>query len=236
MDAAFGEKSLKKASFYFIMKKVKAGKTTNVLRHKNPKKTKRTVNIVAAVTADIKEDRGLTCHEIASSQGVSYGTMNKILHDNLGLVKKLARWVPKPLSEDQKKERECELAQVIAAVNRCSMAMLDNIVMMEETMVSPHTPVMKKKSKQWIKKGWSDPIKARVHASRTKQMLLALFDSKGLIYTIMHLGSTINANYIVKALGKFLMHLKKKRPEMVQQEWFFHWDNAPGHTAASVKK
>ncbi len=26
VDAAFGEKSLKKASFYFIMKKVKAGK------------------------------------------------------------------------------------------------------------------------------------------------------------------------------------------------------------------
>jgi hypothetical protein len=43
-------------------------------------------------------------------------------------------------------------------------------------------------------------------------------------------------NYILKAMGKFLVHLKKKRPEMVQQEWFFHWDNTPVHTAASVKK
>jgi hypothetical protein len=24
-----------------------------------------------------------------------------------------------------------------------------------------------------------------------------------------------------------LVHLKKKRPEMVQQEWFFQWDNVP---------
>jgi hypothetical protein len=80
-------------------------------------------------------------------------------------------------------------------------------------------PEMKKQSKQWIQKGQPGPIKARVHASRTKQMLLTFFNSKGLIYThIMPRGSTINANYIPKALGKFLVHLKK-RPEMVQQEW-----------------
>jgi histone-lysine N-methyltransferase SETMAR len=66
-------------------------------------------------------------------------------------------------------------------------------------------------------------------------MLLAFFD-KGLIYTnIMPRGSMVNANYIVKALGTFMKHLRKKRPEMVSQEWFFHWDNAPVHTAAVVK-
>jgi histone-lysine N-methyltransferase SETMAR len=67
-------------------------------------------------------------------------------------------------------------------------------------------------------------------------MLLAFFDSKGLIYTnIVPRGSMVNANYIVKALGTFMQHLKKKRPEMVSREWFFHWDNAPVHTAAVVK-
>jgi hypothetical protein len=58
-----------------------------------------------------------------------------------------------------------------------------------------------------------------VHASQKKQMLLAFFDSKCLIYThIVPRSASINANYIIKALGKFLVHLKKKRPEMVQQE------------------
>jgi hypothetical protein len=47
--AAFGDKAWKKASIYFIMKKVKIGKITDDLCHQNPKKTKRTVNIVAAV-------------------------------------------------------------------------------------------------------------------------------------------------------------------------------------------
>jgi hypothetical protein len=43
------------------------------------------------------------------------------------------------------------------------------------------------------------------------------FDSKGLMYThIVPRGTSINATYTLKALGKFLVHLKKKRPEMVQ--------------------
>jgi hypothetical protein len=55
---------------------------------------------------------------------------------------------------------------------------------------------------QWVKKGQPGPIKAKVHASRTKQMLLAFFDSKGLIYShIVPKGSAVNGNYIVKALA-----------------------------------
>jgi hypothetical protein len=67
-------------------------------------------------------------------------------------------------------------------------------------------------------------------------MLLAFFDSKGLVYTrIIPKGTAINANYILVVLGKFMVHLRKKRPEMTKGNWFFHWDNAPVHTAASVK-
>jgi 4-amino-4-deoxy-L-arabinose transferase-like glycosyltransferase len=104
--------------------------------------------------------------------------------------------------------------------------MLDNIVTMEKSMVSYHMPETKNQSKQWIKKGL--PIKARVHASRMKQMLLAFFDSKGLIYTdIVPRGTSINANYIIKPLGKFLVHLKYKRPEIVQLNCFSTWTTRP---------
>jgi hypothetical protein len=43
----------------------------------------------------------------------------------------------------------------------------------------------------------------------------------------------VNANYILKALGTFMKHLRKKRLEMVSREWFFHWDNSLVHTAAN---
>ncbi len=47
---------------------------------------------------------------------------------------------------------------------------------------------------------------------------------------------TINATYIIKTLGQFLEHFKKKRPAMAHQQWWFSWENAPVHTAASVKE
>jgi hypothetical protein len=78
--------------------------------------------------------------------------------------------------------------------------MLDSIVTMDKTTVCYHMPQMKKQSLQWIKKGQPGPKKAKVRASQTKQiLLLAFFDSKGLIYShIAPRGSTINAAYIVK--------------------------------------
>ena len=45
----------------------------------------------------------------------------------------------------------------------------------------------------------------------------------------------MNAAYIVKALGRFLVNLKKKRPDLADQGFKFNWDNVPVHTAVSVK-
>ena len=117
-------------------------------------------------------------------------------------------------------------------VQKGSKAILKNVVTMDETTVSYHTPTTKQQSKQWLKKGTPGPVKAKVQASRTKQMVLAFFDAKGLIYTnIVPRGETVNAKYIIKAQGSFM-----KQPILSEQEWFFNWDNAPVHTAAVVRE
>jgi histone-lysine N-methyltransferase SETMAR len=237
VDAAYGDQTLQKTAIYAIIKKVKAGESTADLRHLNPKKTVRTPELIASVAAIVEEDRRLSMDKIAAAHGVSEKTIFKILHNDLGLEKKSARWVPKLLSDDQKQERVRICSEFVAAIHRRSKSMLDCIVTMDETMVSYHTPETKKQSKQWIPKGQPGPLKARVHASRTKQMVAAFFDSRGLIYThIVPKGAAINAAYTIKVLGKFLEHFKKKRPAMAAQQWWFHWDNAPVHTAASVKE
>jgi hypothetical protein len=156
--------------------------------------------------------------------------MHNILHVELGLVKQSAHWVPKLLSPEQKEERVWICTEFVAAVDRSSMAMLDQIITMDETMVSYHTPQTKRQSKQWIKKGKPGPIKAKVYASQTKQMLLAFFDSKGLVYThIIPKGTAINANYILVVLeeeeagddeGKLVFPLGQRgRPHRCQCRW-----------------
>jgi hypothetical protein len=65
-------------------------------------------------------------------------------------------------------------------------------------------------------------------------MVLAFFDSKDLNYTnYMPRGTTVNAKYIVEALGNF-MKILKKRPITAAVDWFLHWDNATVHTTAVV--
>ncbi len=125
--------------------------------YQNLKKAKRIkrVNIgrpreltLVQIAADIKEDLRMTCKELASSHAVSNGTMHKILHDDLGLVEKWARLVPKLLSKNQKKKRKRTCKDAIAAINLRSMAMLDKSVSMDGIMLSYYMSEMKMQSKQ----------------------------------------------------------------------------------------
>ncbi len=62
------------------------------------------------------------------------------------------------------------------------MSILDNIITMEEPTVSFHTPETKQQTKHWRVKGMPGLLKAVVHATRKKQMVLVIFNAKGLIY------------------------------------------------------
>jgi hypothetical protein len=67
------------------------------------------------------------------------------------------------------------------------------------------------------------------------QMLLAFFDSEGLISVhIMPRGASINVIYIIKVLGNFKKWLKNKRPVLVDHAGrVFHWDKEPVRTASA---
>ena len=236
VKAAYGDKALTRSAIYKIIKLVKAGKPTEDQRKNNAKKNVRNQWLIAPVSAAVGYDARVNIRDIAAANGVSYGTIFNILHKDLGLSKKSARWVPKLLTDAQKEQRVLSSNKFIAAVYRRSLAMLDNIITMDETMVSFHTPETKRQSKQWTPKGQPGPLKARVHSTRTKQMVLAFFDSKGLVYTnIVPRGQTVNSDYIIKALAGFLKQLKLERPHTAAGDRFLHWDNARVHTAAVVR-
>jgi hypothetical protein len=130
--------------------------------------------------------------------------------------------VPKLLSQVQKEECMRISQDFVDAVERSGLSMLDNIITMDETLVSYYTPETKRISKEWTLKGKPGPLMAKVQASHSKQMVFAFFDSRGLIY--MHIAprsATINAPYVVDVLGKFWRSLRLKRPEMLSQQWFF---------------
>jgi hypothetical protein len=80
---------------------VKNGETTDDQRHLNGKKTVWTLALVASVATTIDEDRQLSIKALATAHGMSISTIHAVLHEDLGLEKKSARWVPKLLNDIQ---------------------------------------------------------------------------------------------------------------------------------------
>ena len=91
VSTVYGDKSLKKTAIYDIMKKVKEGKNTEDLRGINTPKRVRSAAVIASVSAAVAADRRITVRELASNHGLSIGTIDRILHKELGLVKKSAK-------------------------------------------------------------------------------------------------------------------------------------------------
>ncbi len=170
VDAAYGDKTLSRSQINRRIKAVKEGKSTSDQRYSNAKKTKRTEDVVAAVAATVEQNRRLTVRELASMLDLTFATVQSALTIDLGLVKKSARWVPKLLTTAQKDERVQRSEDFLQLLRKHSLAALNNIVTMDESAVSLHTPETKRQSKQWVKKGQPGPLKAKVHASRSKQM------------------------------------------------------------------
>ena len=78
-----------------------AGKDTGDKRPQNPKRMKRTADFIAAVKAMVEEDRCMMVKEIAEAFDIGIATVDRVLHDDLGLSKKSERWVPKLLNEEK---------------------------------------------------------------------------------------------------------------------------------------
>jgi hypothetical protein len=141
----YGDKALKKTAIYAILKKAIAGKNTDDQHHLNLKETVMTTNLASVATV-VEKDRRQCIQVLAAAHGVSIYTIHSILHNNLGLEKKSTRCVPKLLSAEQKEECIRTCIAFIGTIQHQSMAMLDKIVKMDETIVCHHTPETKNQS------------------------------------------------------------------------------------------
>ena len=122
-------------------------------RKENPKKTKRTEGFVNDIKEVVEADRRISVRKLASMFEVSKSTIHAILHDDLGLSKESARWVPKLLSDEQKAARVWSSQEFVRLVEEHGEEVLDRIVTMDKIMLSLFTPETKQASKQWVRRG-----------------------------------------------------------------------------------
>ncbi|QQP53323.1 Uncharacterized protein FKW44_005768 [Caligus rogercresseyi] len=95
----------------------------------------------------------------------------------------------------------------------------------------------KRGSSQWLPKGSNPPLKFKRQESRKKQMVLSFFDNCGVIFQhYLPMRTSVTAAVFKGVMNMFLKKFKEKRPEMAKRDWYFHFDNAPCHTANSTKE
>lgn len=193
--------------------------------------------MVARVSDCMEKDRRLTVRAIADDIGTSYGTVERILTQDLNMTKVSARWVPRLLSTDHKENRVACSMEFLRRYDREGDAFLDRIITQDETWLHHYDPESKRQSSVWKTPRTPPPKKARVTRSSGKHMFVFFMDRRGMI--LIHQvpdGQTINAAYYCKVLSQHLVRaLHRKRPGMDTHDFILHQDNAPSHTAAATQ-
>ncbi|KAL1454589.1 hypothetical protein WDU94_010809 [Cyamophila willieti] len=172
--------------------------------------------------------------DIAESVGISTERVWYILHEHLGMQKLCARWVPRLLTPDQKRQRKDISSTCLTLFNKNPVDFCRRFVTCDETWIHHYTPETKEQSKQWTSKDEPAPKKAKAVLSAGKVMATVFWDARGVIFVdYLEKGQTINSAYYVTLLDTLNEKLKEKRPHLAKKKVLFHQDNAPVHTSTT---
>jgi len=182
----------------------------------------------------LRKIRRLTVRSIAQQVNIDRETVRKILTEDLDMRKVCAKIVPKEFTEEQK-QRKVTICQDLLEEQD---DIFGCVITGDETWVYQYDPETKRQSAQWKTANSPRPKKFRRSKSSVKIMLLNFFDIRGIVhYEFVPTGQTVNQVYYLEVLERLREKVKRKRPELfANNSWILHHDNAPAHTALSVRE
>jgi hypothetical protein len=130
---------------------------------------------INAVRDLILQNRCLTIREIAEDVGISFGSCQAFLTENLNMHRVAAKFVPRVLTEDQK-AKHVNIGQELLDRVSVDENFLKTIVTGDETWVYGYDVEIKAQSLQWVGQGSPRPKKAQMSRSNMKVMLVVCFD------------------------------------------------------------
>jgi len=144
----------------------------------------------------ILEYRRISAKSIAEQLGISRERAGSIIHEDLAMRKLSAKWVPKCLNADQKRQRCQSSEQLLEFFRRDPNDFLSRLVTMDKTWLYHYDPETKQQSMEWRYSGSPRPQKFRVQKSTGKVLASSFSDQDGIILIdYLPKGQTINAEY-----------------------------------------
>ncbi|XP_017791911.1 PREDICTED: histone-lysine N-methyltransferase SETMAR-like [Habropoda laboriosa] len=166
------------------------------------------------------KDRRVTVRELCEMiPDVSKTCIDTILTDHLGYAKVCARWVPRMLTEDHKRQRVEAAREFLQAYETDGEDFLDSIVTGDETC-------------QWKHPESPKPRKFKQTLSVGKAMASVFWNRKGLLLCeFMPAGTTNNADRYCVTLKNLRRAIQNRKRGMLTKGVRFHQDNARPYIA-----
>ena len=147
----------------------------------------------------ILSDRRKSVDDVANIVGISHGTVHNILSSELNMSKVCARWVPRLLTDDEKKARIAHSTSFLRRWEQEGDSFLGRIVTTDETWISLYDPETKRESMVWKRNSSPPPKKAKTSRSTKKDMFIFFLDRQGmLLQHAVPSGVTVNKEYYQK--------------------------------------
>ena len=148
--------------------------------------------------------------------GISFGVVQTILTDILGVSKLSARWVPRMLTDDQNRSRLDISRFLLSRYEDDPDDFINQVVTQDETWVHHSNTESKMQSMQWKHSGSPPPKKFKRVSSAGKVMASVFWDSHGVIMIKnLEQGRTINGAYYAAELVRLCQDIAKKEERKI---------------------
>lgn len=231
----YGDETMAQSNVYNWYKLFKDGRETfeDEPRSGRPttSKTEENINKIKDL---VLQNRRLSQRDLVDITGISKGSIQSILKDDLRLSRVSARLVPKSLNFFEK-ERRVQVAEEMLSMSEDD---LKCIITGDETWIYAYDPETAQQSSEYRAKNEPKPKKPRQNRSKVKVMLTVYFDYRGVVHQeFLPPGQTVNKEYYLGVMRRLRESIRRKRPELWKNNsWFLHQDNAPSHTARIIRK
>jgi hypothetical protein len=158
LQEAFGDNAMSQIKTSLCYKRFKNGrKSVDDDERSGRPPTCTSPENIANVREAVLADRKQTIHDVCEVVGLSYGTVQRILEDNLNMRRISARFVIRLLSDDLR----VSVCRGLKQQARDDLNIISNIITDDETWVYGYDPETKQQSSQW-----KSPISPRQKKAR----------------------------------------------------------------------
>lgn len=177
----------------------------------------------------ILADRRISAKRIAETLHISRERVGFIIHEQLGMQKLSAKWVPKCLNADQKRHRVDTSKMILQHFQRSSDGFLERLLIADETWLHHYDPEIPQQSDS------PRPKKMKIQKSVGKVMATVFWDKDGILMTdYLQKGQTLNADYYCNLLYQLKDTLSDRREEKLKKGVLFLQNNTPAHNAGKT--